>query len=80
MNMREQFEAWAETHYLLKELPTDFEDGEYTEPEMQYAWESWEASRATIRVDLPYLFPFYREGVTEALLSHGVKVNQWGSK
>lgn len=45
MNSKEQFEKWSESHYVLKELSVDFEDGEYVEPEMQYAYESWEASR-----------------------------------
>lgn len=67
--MREEFErvvgeAWEDAPIHLKSL-----------------WEeSWKASRAVIRVDLPHLFPFYREGVTEALLAHGIKINQWGSE
>lgn len=40
---RELFEAYASTHYRLQELPLDFDDGEYIEPEVQYSWESWEA-------------------------------------
>lgn len=40
---RELFEAYASKHYRLQELPLDFDDGEYTEPETQYSWESWEA-------------------------------------
>lgn len=37
--MRESFQSWANTHYLLSELNWAIEDGEYEEPEMQYAWE-----------------------------------------
>lgn len=48
MNSREQFEKWSQSHYVLKELSIDFEDGEYVEPEMQYAYESWEASREAL--------------------------------
>lgn len=50
---REQFEAWANTHYVLSELHWEFEDDEYVEPEMQYAWEAWQASRAVVLVELP---------------------------
>lgn len=40
---RELFESYATTHYRLQELPLEFDDGEYLEPEVQYSWESWEA-------------------------------------
>lgn len=40
---RELFEDYASKHYRLQELPIDFDDGEYIEPETQYSWESWEA-------------------------------------
>lgn len=53
MGMREEFEAWAADHYLLRECVTDLEDGEYFDPEMQYAWESWQASRAAQVITLP---------------------------
>lgn len=39
----ELFEIYALTHYRLQELPLEFEDGEYIEPEVQYSWEAWEA-------------------------------------
>lgn len=51
--MRKSFQEWANTHYLLSELNWAIEDGEYEEPEMQYAWEAWQASRAAIEVELP---------------------------
>lgn len=51
--MREEFEAWANTHYLLSELSWSFVDGEYEEPEMQYAWEAWQASRELLAIELP---------------------------
>ena len=53
MGMREEFEAWSANHYLLGECVTDLEDDEYFDPEMQYAWESWQASRAALVVELP---------------------------
>lgn len=55
MGMREEFEAWAANHYLLRECVTDLEDDEYFDPEMQYAWESWQASRAALVITLPYV-------------------------
>ncbi len=51
--MREEFEKWTKTHYVLKELSVDLEDGEYIEPDMQYAYESWGASRAAIILPRP---------------------------
>lgn len=51
--MREEFESWAATHYVLMELSTDFQDGEYVEPDMQYASEAWQASRASLLIELP---------------------------
>ena len=51
--MREEFEAWAATHYLLKECVTELEDDEYCDPEMQYGWESWQASRESLVIELP---------------------------
>jgi hypothetical protein len=40
---RELFEAYASTHYRLQELPLEYDDGEYIEPETQYSWELWQA-------------------------------------
>jgi len=45
MRRREDFEAWSANHYLLGECGTSMEDGEYFHPEMQYAWESWQAAQ-----------------------------------
>lgn len=83
--MREEFEAyWRDREcfsaeqaakYLTKEVC-----GGYTYRDPNEAWKVWQASRAAIRVDLPHLFPFYLDTVTEALLAHGIKVNQWSSK
>lgn len=47
---RELFEAYASTYYRLQELPLDFDDGEYIEPEVQYSWESWEARAKSVEV------------------------------
>ena len=51
--MRKSFQEWANAHYLLSELNCAIEDGEYEEPEMQYSWEAWQASRAASEVELP---------------------------
>lgn len=82
----EQFEAWAATHYVLMELSTEIEDGEYIEPDMQYAWESWQASRAVAIVQFPKRdqsaegIDWYDGGATydqcrAAVEAAGIKVN-----
>ena len=85
--MREEFEAAYKAACLERPIPRfdtavfvkDHCD-DYLNSLVQSAWWAWKASRASIRVDLPHLFPFYREGVTEALHAQGIKVNQWGNK
>ena len=47
---RDLFEAYASIHYRLQELPLDFEDGEYIEPDVQYSWEAWEARAKAVEV------------------------------
>lgn len=51
--MREEFEAWSAEHYYLGGCSIDLEDGEYKDPDMEYAWASWQASRAEIKINLP---------------------------
>jgi len=85
MISREQFEAYYRDRECLNAEQAALclvkeECGGYTYRDPNEAWKVWQASRAAIRVDLPHLFPFYREGVTEALLAHGIKVTQWGSE
>lgn len=75
--MRKLFQEWANAHYLLSELNWAIEDGEYEEPEMQYAWEAWQASRAAIEVALPTEEPgymYYAPDVVSAIESLGLKV------
>lgn len=50
---KQSFQQWANTHYLLSELSWTIEEGEYSEPEMQYAWEAWQASRQSLVIELP---------------------------
>ena len=74
-NIRHDFELWA----LDRGWGVHKKDGFYEDMRTHDAWSAWLASRCAIRVDLPHLFPFYRQAVTEALLGQGIKVNQWGS-
>lgn len=74
--VREDFEEWA----ISRGWDVEKVNGFYQHGFTYVAWSAWLESRNSIRVDLPHLFPFYRQGVTEALLEHGIKVNQFGSK
>lgn len=51
--MRKEFEDWSATHYYLGGCEVDVEDGEYKDPDMQYAWEGWKASRESLVIELP---------------------------
>lgn len=85
MTSREQFEAyWRDRECFneqqaIKHLSKE-PCGGYTYRDPNEAWEVWKASRAAIRVDLPNLFPFCREGVIEALLADGIEINRRGCK
>ena len=47
--MREGFEAWASQFFRIDAEPW----GEYVDNETQWAWLSWQASRAALVVELP---------------------------
>lgn len=54
--VRGEFETWAAEHYLLQEFGPErnpHQSDEYCDPEVQVAWESWQASRAALVVELP---------------------------
>lgn len=55
--MREEFEAWCcKRGYTLKPAETNcgiIIEGAYGHPRVQLAWESWQASRAALCVELP---------------------------
>ena len=55
--MREEFEAWCcKRGYTLKPAETNcgiIIEGAYGHPRVQLAWESWQESRAALRVELP---------------------------
>ncbi|HCE5870511.1 hypothetical protein ACF0C0_28970 [Pseudomonas aeruginosa] len=57
-DMREEFEAWASSHFVdvgsgnpLKKGP----NGNYGFYVVATAWKAWQASRAALRVELPML-------------------------
>ncbi|MCO2196598.1 hypothetical protein FA389_07925 [Pseudomonas aeruginosa] len=56
-DMREEFEAWASSHFVdvgsgnpLKKGP----NGNYGFYVVATAWKAWQASRAALRVELPF--------------------------
>lgn len=54
--VREQFEAYANEHYLLCERSksrNEHQQDEYIDCDMQVSWEAWQASRAAVVVELP---------------------------
>ncbi|WP_407733245.1 hypothetical protein [Pseudomonas citronellolis] len=72
-DIREEFEAWhhAEFGYCISE-----EDDAWNAGECAKRWETWQASRAALKVELPdWEFPHYSE-VVEALQQAGIEVKQ----
>ena len=70
--VREEFEVWASQFFKM-----DVEQwGEYVDGETQWAWLSWKASRAALRVELPGAWRLaeheYKRQVEESLDSAGV--------
>lgn len=53
MGMREEFEAWSADHDYLGGIPLDIQDDKYWDIDLQHAWESWQASRAALVIELP---------------------------
>lgn len=52
--MRGEFEAWSAEHEFLGCCVVDrIGNGKYRDFDLQCAWESWQASRAAIEVELP---------------------------
>lgn len=48
MNMREQFEAWSASHEYLGGIGLRrCTDGDYSDMDLQHAWETWQAARST---------------------------------
>lgn len=73
--MRQEFEAWVTRHRpgTRVEMDIEFTD-EYLYAETQYAWEGWQASRATLCVELPegHYGDVREDAVIEALDKAGV--------
>ena len=75
--MREEFEAWI-SHYIGESWlkPDPARAGEYFDNGTQSMWESWQASRAALRVELPGAWILaeheYKRQVEESLDSAGV--------
>ncbi len=83
-DMREEFEAWASSHFVdvgsgnpLKKGP----NGNYGFYVVATAWKAWQASRAALRVELPEPYAFhqevqtvFRDRVKESLQQAGIEV------
>ena len=56
-NMRDGFESWCLANgYTLRPAETNcgsIIEGDYGHPTVQIAWQSWQASRAALVVELP---------------------------
>lgn len=83
--MREQFEAaYVEEMVMccgedirqraMANLAWRQENGDYRDPMVRLAYWAWQASREAVLVELPFLYPFYKQEVTEALHALGLKV------
>ena len=68
--MREEFEAWI-SHYIGESWlkPDPVRAGEYFDNGTQSMWESWQASRAALCVELPKITDFAKDyrGAREVL-------------
>lgn len=54
--MREEFEAWCGAHFVFGGFELNRSpDGNYSNVDILLAWQSWQASRAAIEVELPSL-------------------------
>lgn len=54
MSMREEFEAWSANHDYLGGIDLHKAvSGDYADMDLQHAWESWQASRQNIVIELP---------------------------
>ncbi|WP_312272276.1 hypothetical protein [Pseudomonas sp.] len=52
MSMRDEFEAWAATHFCGPDF-TKNSNGDYIKEWMRNSWAGWQASRAALVVELP---------------------------
>ncbi|HBO2327486.1 TPA: hypothetical protein L4G98_003989 [Pseudomonas aeruginosa] len=88
--MREEFEAWASSHFVdvgsgnpLKKGP----NGNYGFYVVATAWKAWQASRAALRVELPFpiivdegaefaLHAYDKDETDKALQQAGIEVKR----
>ncbi len=82
MSDREDFEKWAESQYYPLRRDSS---GDYWVETTQASWDGWHASRATIEVKLPGIYPdcycpstaqAYREDCASVLLAAGITVKE----
>ncbi|HEJ3157129.1 hypothetical protein I5M47_29315 [Pseudomonas aeruginosa] len=89
-DMREEFEAWASSHFVdvgsgnpLKKGP----NGHYGFYVVATAWKAWQASRAALRVELPpvvywgsaeQMEGYDADAMKEVLQQAGIEVKQNG--
>ena len=56
--MGEEFEAWSASHDYLGGVELDRAiSGNYSDVDMQHAWESWKSSREALVIELPPVRP-----------------------
>lgn len=80
--MREEFEAWTANHDYLGGVELDRTiSGNYADIDMQHAWQSWQASRECLVIDLEPDDPadegaayLHQDFVKERIQSLGLKV------
>lgn len=57
--LREAFEAWSAEHEFLGVCPVERStSGKYKDFDLQCAWETWQASRESLVIELPEPQPF----------------------
>ncbi|CAN7562502.1 hypothetical protein [Pseudomonas umsongensis] len=71
--MRDQFEAWALTHFINSETmsPLERDEGEpeeYRFSRVNMAWVAWQASRAALVVDWPDHYAYTNSDVAGAAI------------
>lgn len=84
--MREEFEAYSGEHEFLSVCPVERSaSGKYKDFDLQCAWETWQASRESLVVELPipkelcgpdgsYMEYFDPEQIERAIEAAGIKV------
>jgi hypothetical protein len=68
--MREEFESWYRKNHAWppESDPLEKVGGEYVFGPIRYRWQTWQASRAAIEVELPKIVGF--EGAYDSIQNH----------